>query len=393
VNIVYLCPDPGIPIDGHKGAAAHVRGLVAAFGQLGHDVTLVTPAPGSHTLDIAVVTLPIPASAEAVIESRHKKIGRALRHTWLNVAIEQALTDLNERQHVDLIYERLSPFSAAGALTAERHGVPHMLEVNAPLAWEGARYRRQALQEAAEALEEVALAATSRILAVSGELRDLLVAQGAELAKIDVVPNGVDAELCAPHGAVARARVAGEVVLGFVGSLKEWHGIDVLADAFRALADDPRFHLLVVGDGPLRKIVTELADALPGRVTMTGAVTHAEVPAWLRSIDVALAPYPVLDRFYYSPLKVLEYMAAGCATVASAIGQVPELVRDGATGLLVPPGDRAALVAAIRRLADDDALRRRLGATATRSVTDEHTWVARARQILARTTAASRATA
>ncbi len=140
---------------------------------------------------------------------------------------------------------------------------------------------------------------------------------------------------------------------------------------------------MIVGDGPTVELFRALADRWPGQVTITGEIPLGHVPQYVRAMDVALAPYPPLERFYFSPLKVLEYMAAGRPVVASAIGQVAELIRDGETGLLVPPGDVSALTAAVRRLASDRDLRLRLGALAAREIRQRHTWTQRASDILA----------
>ena len=115
---------------------------------------------------------------------------------------------------------------------------------------------------------------------------------------------------------------------------------------------------------------------------MVGAVHPAEVPSFIRAMDVAVAPYPPQERFYFSPLKLLEYMATGRAVVASRIGQLAELIRDANTGLLVPPGDAAALAGAVRRLATDESLRRRLGAQAAVEARHAHTWAQRASEIV-----------
>ena len=136
--------------------------------------------------------------------------------------------------------------------------MPHVLEVNAPLAWEGAQPRGQALGDAAELLEQTAFDATTSIVTVSDELRDQLIESGVETSKIHVVPNGVDAELFSPNGPARREGLEDKLVVGFVGSLKPWHGIGVLADAFRQLASDPQLHLYIVGEGPLAERVHEL---------------------------------------------------------------------------------------------------------------------------------------
>src|SRR5690606_35992876 len=94
---------------------------------------------------------------------------------------------------------------------------------------------------------------------------------------------------------------------------------------------------------------------------LAGAVEPAEVPAWLARMDIAVAPYHGDQPFYFSPLKIYEYMAAGLPVVASDVGDLAALVRHGETGLLCPPGDPPALAAALARLAGDPAAARRMG--------------------------------
>jgi glycosyltransferase involved in cell wall biosynthesis len=158
--------------------------------------------------------------------------------------------------------------------------------------------------------------------------------------------------------------------------------LDVLARAFARLAENPRYHLLVVGDGPEREVVRSLEERFPGQVTLAGAVPQSEVGSYLRAMHVAVAPYPRLDRFYYSPLKVLEYMAAGRAIVASRIGQLQALIEHGHTGVLVQPGDDEMLAGAIDGLAEDERHRRALGMAAARCAWSGHRWTHRAEEIL-----------
>jgi glycosyltransferase involved in cell wall biosynthesis len=98
--------------------------------------------------------------------------------------------------------------------------------------------------------------------------------------------------------------------------------------------------------------------------------------------DAAVAPYPQLERFYFSPLKVYEYMAAGLPVVASRVGQLAGLIQHRKNGLLCPPGDAAALAGALGELHADPGLRLRLGAAAREAVLREHTWAAAARRTL-----------
>jgi glycosyltransferase involved in cell wall biosynthesis len=114
----------------------------------------------------------------------------------------------------------------------------------------------------------------------------------------------------------------------------------------------------------------------------TGAVDPNAIPDWLRQMDVCVAPYPQLEEFYFSPLKVYEYMAAARPVVASAVGQLKQLIEHEVDGLLVPPGDGAALALALVRLREDGELRKRLGETAREKVLRDYTWDGVAQKIL-----------
>jgi glycosyltransferase involved in cell wall biosynthesis len=172
-----------------------------------------------------------------------------------------------------------------------------------------------------------------------------------------------------------------------MGTLKPWHGLSVLVEAFATFHQDhPNSRLLIVGDGPEQESL--LAD-LSARgllqtacAHLTGAVAPSQVPGLLASMDVAVAPCPHGASFYFSPLKVYEYMAAGRPVIASRIGQLANLIEDGVNGLLCPAGDPIALAAALNRLRRDPALRARLGRAARAAVLKNHTWDIVARRIL-----------
>ena len=129
----------------------------------------------------------------------------------------------------------------------------------------------------------------------------------------------------------------------------------------------------MVGDGPQRNHMLRTAWSGRAAVTLTGVVPHQEVPAHLALCDAVAVPYATEDA-YFSPLKLMEAMAASRPVVASSTGPVRRVVTDGRDGLLVPPGDRVAFTAALERLAFEPALRGRLGAEARRTVEREFTW-------------------
>jgi glycosyltransferase involved in cell wall biosynthesis len=213
---------------------------------------------------------------------------------------------------------------------------------------------------------------------------------GVPAERIHVLPNAVDPLRFAP-GAEAgtipedvRQRVLGRCVIGFVGSLKPWHGVETLFEAFATLLTR-RFavHLIVVGEGPVREALEGVARerGLTTHVTFAGAVAHADVPAWLSLMDIATAPYTPQPDFYFSPLKLFEYMAAGVPVVAGRIGQLEELLEHERNALLHAPGDAPALAVQLERLVRDPMLRRRIGAAGRDAIGEERTWRGHARRI------------
>jgi glycosyltransferase involved in cell wall biosynthesis len=117
-------------------------------------------------------------------------------------------------------------------------------------------------------------------------------------------------------------------------------------------------------------------------VTFTGAVEHRHMPACLAAADIGVAPFdvgahaPLQIAFYWSPLKVFEYMAAGLPVVAPSIDRLHRIVRPGREGLLYDPEAPGALADALARLADSPELRRQLGQAARERVVAEFSWAA-----------------
>jgi glycosyltransferase involved in cell wall biosynthesis len=179
-------------------------------------------------------------------------------------------------------------------------------------------------------------------------------------------------------------------IVGYVGRLHTLtmdKGVGVLVDA---LSQVKGAWLAVVG-GP-----DDMAEALrqrwqalgldEARFLYAGQVLPDRVPLYLSAFDLCAMPHPFTAHFarHTSPIKLFEYMASQRAIVASNLPGFAEVVADGDSALLVPPGDAAALAAAILRLKDDPALRQRLSATAYTEVMAHYTWEARARGILAK---------
>jgi glycosyltransferase involved in cell wall biosynthesis len=207
-------------------------------------------------------------------------------------------------------------------------------------------------------------------------------------ARIAVVANAIDPEMFRPRPerrAALRAAWGagdGETVLLTVGILSDQKGVDVAIEALARLkARGRRARLVVVGDGPLRPALARLASArgVTGAVTFVGALANEEAAAYYGAADVFVFPTLRVEAF---GVVTIEAMAAQRPVIVSRIGATPEIVEDGVTGFLVPPGDVEAVAARIALLADDPVRARAMGQRGRARVVAEWTREAQARRIV-----------
>lgn len=370
MRIAYVNADSGVPAFGRKGCSIHVQEVIRAMVQAGAEVELFTRR----------VDGTVPADLGAVRVHRLSALPKHESREQGAVAANAETIQLLSMGAFDLVYERYSLWSDAGMQFAQRSGVPGILEVNAPLIDEQSDYR--GLVDRALALEVArrAFSAATLIVAVSDEVASYVRTFSQADGKVAVVPNAVNPQRFLHRPAPALPAASGVFTIGFVGTLKPWHGLDVLAQAFREFQGrHSASRLLIVGDGPERSRTEERLRGLD--VVFTDAVPPDEIPALLASMDVAVAPYPKLKNFYFSPLKLYEYMAAGVPVIASRIGQIEKVVAHGVTGWLVEPGDAKALAHGLSTLLDDSQLRRRMAEKARGVALKEHTWENAVRRI------------
>ncbi len=405
MRIAYLCADRGVPVLGDKGASVHIREFVSALARLGHEVTVLCARKGAGNpppLDVRLIELApdenaddIEAQAAILGLNGHKRdrvldreLGKLACDRKLAARVLAALEGAGARP--DILYERYALFHRVGGSVAKTIGIPHLLEVNAPLAEEQERFRDLRLKAEAHASETEILSGCDHIIAVSEAIRTHTLTAGADPERVTVVPNGVDIERFQgetnAQGVRERYGLAGRSVIGFVGSLKPWHGLDFLLDAFEAIcAACPDATLLIVGDGPEgERLADRVTRAnLSRHVIFTGRVAHHEVPDYLAAMDITVAPYMAHEGFYFSPLKVVESMAAGRPVVAPRLGQLTELVADGTTGLLYPPGDLPTFVSAVVGLLMHPQRRLAMGEAASAGARELGGWTRAVRQVIA----------
>jgi len=257
----------------------------------------------------------------------------------------------------------------SGLRYSRRTRIPYLLEVNAPLLEQQQRYRELAQTEAAQAIERLLLSHADRVLVTTEALSEYVHEAGCTRRKIRVVRCGAPATGFAPISERAGGD-SEEFVIGFLGSLKPWHGLDTLLDAFKKLrAESEAYRLLIVGEGPMRVDIDAFrtSSGLEDGVEVVGAIAHEDVPAQLARMHVGTAPYPAMEPFYFSPLKVWEYAAAGVPIAASAVGDLPALWPHKRAAMLHPPGRSAKLAKHIRVLRERPSMAARLAREARRT--------------------------
>lgn len=376
-RLLYLRSQLWLGLTG-GGSVAHTAGVIGGLGALGVNVRVVS---SDRLAGVAAATHVVPP------EVWFDGAARDLEELTYNVSFLRAALRVAQAFRPDVIYQRHSAFNIAGAVLSRLRRVPLVLEFNSSEVWKGKYWGGLHLVRAARLVERINLRTADRIVVVSRALHDSLVADGVPPNKIILNPNGVDP--CqfrpdAPGGAVRQRYGLGEaLVVGFSGTFGLWHGIPTLAAAIPSvLADHPETFFLLIGDGPLAGLV----DGLGPRVIRTGLVPHGEMPGHLAACDILLSPHGRQAdgaEFFGSPTKLYEYMAAGRPIVASAVGQIADVLQDGETALLVPPDDVEALCGAIGRLLNDRDLRARLGSAARQAAVARHTWRHNGERLLA----------
>ena len=337
---------------------ALVPGLLARG--IGGPVLVGRPAAGEEDASdvlraVGAEVVPIPA------------LGRALDPA-ADLAAWRALRARIRAARPDVVHTHQGKAGALGRLAAKAEGVPVVVHTfhGHHLAAPGLRGRAARLAE-----RVLARAGTAGVALSPRQLEDLTRVLPA--ARLSLVPPGLDVERLQASVDALRARdlhgrlaPRGEVVLLWLGRLvpvKDPLALLEAAAFARAAAGAAPFTLVLAGDGPLRaRTVAAARAAAEGAVRCVGAI--ADPATWIAASDAVV----LSSRSEGTPLALLEAGALGRPVAAPAVGGVPDVVEDGATGLLVPPRDPRALGAALARLAGDAALRERLGERARTEV-------------------------
>jgi glycosyltransferase involved in cell wall biosynthesis len=359
----------------------HIQEIVRAFEELGHTITLVSLVPTEAGQNNAKRD-----AGDAWWKALVRRIpcGYDLVQLAYNLIGIPMLFRAVYRAKPDFIYERYSLFNFTGVLVARICNLPIVLEVNSPFAIEQARDKDIRMTKFAEWTERVICNRATRVVVVSTPLARIMESAGVQASKLDVMPNGVNLAKFQPRGSTAELRrslgIDDEVVIGFVGWFRKWHGLELLLEAFDRADLRGRAKLLMVGDGQaMQDLKAEVESRrLHEHVVFTGPLPHAQVPQYVDLIDVAVQP---AANEYCCPMKILEYMAQAKAIVAPAQENITELLRD--TAEFFTPGDVHSFSLALRKLAGDAQLAADLGRRAHEAIFNRgYLWTVNAQRVI-----------
>jgi glycosyltransferase involved in cell wall biosynthesis len=230
-------------------------------------------------------------------------------------------------------------------------------------------------------IDKFALRSFSRVVAVSVAVAQELVRSGVPLDKVKLIENGVDP--AAFRNGTDRVRTELNLrhlpVIGYIGRLAAEKGLDVLFSSIPGIVQRcPEVQVILAGDGPIRNQLTQSAQKLGIGSHVRFLGVRSDMADLYRAIDVLVLP----SRDEGLPMTVLEALAAGKAVVASSVGQIPQVIRHGETGLLVQAGSREQLADAILELLGSPQLRKKLGSQGRQLIDSEFTAEAMARKYI-----------
>ena len=378
MKILYYSSHPNLRIATASGPGTHMREVMKAFEENGHEVRALIM--GDFGRDDSQTSL---SSASGRLKSKIKPLVPAF--LWQTMKdrnllaydrfAESALEQMVAEFQPDLIYERGYFLMNSGVSIAKAYKIKHALEMNAPYPEEKKSMEGPSwYDKIAKVKEKEQVQGTDKLIVVSSALKKYFV-EGCNIdaSKVLITPNAIHSSFGnQADGTSIREKLdlGSDMVIGFVGSIFPYHGVDVLIDAFAKLEVNEK-KLLIVGDG---EILPELKKAaadrnISNKVHFTGSVPHREVPSYIDAMDITVA---ATHTWYGSPIKIFEYGAMGKAVIAPDNDPINDVMTHLEDGILI--AQKEDLATALKSLFEDSELRNRLSIQWQKKVVSDYTW-------------------
>lgn len=352
------------------GQFVHIEELTNALRALGHEIVMSGPKV------VETESFGSDAGIVAWLKKHFPKVLYELLEFAYGFYDFWQLYRAAKQHKPDCLYERYNLYTMGGIWVKRLCRLPMLSEVNSPIYQRRKRYDGISLGWLAKWTENYVWRRADFVLPVTQVLANIMISDGTPPEKIRIVPNGINTERFGQPGRKAgssdakmKLNLSGKTVLGFVGFMRGWHGLDMIVDLVcKNKRDD--LHLLIVGDGPAREAVEAQARQAGAseRITFTGIVGRDELVSYIAAFDIALQP-DVVE--YASPLKLFEYLAMGCAVVAPSTENIREILVHGVNALLFEPRNQQALRDAVEVLLNEPETRERLGQAAAQTIIDK----------------------
>ncbi len=389
MKILYYSPHPHLNLSDPAGYGTHMREMIKAFRAMGHEVKVVVMG-GTEPRTEAAAPKPsmFKSLAKRFIPTRR---WQTLKDKQLiefdDDAYDQLVEEIKDFQP-DMVYERGNYMQVSGVNAANRQKVMHFLEMNSPYVEEKLDLEGESnMLDVARQKEAWQLSKSNHVVVVSSSLKEYFIHEHKVFGgKVSVLPNAIDPEKVNPSAdKIAAVKqqygMEGKTVLGWVGSIQPWHGVETLIDAFAKLAAKEKdTHLLIVGSGETIAEMQEKAasKACSDRIHFTGYIPHKDVFAHIGAMDICILPN---TKWYCSPIKIFEYGIMEKAIIASNHAAVLDVMNPGKDGLVIDPTEEA-LVEAMENLVQNPELQKKLAMTFAKKVRLDHTWEANAKRVI-----------
>lgn len=394
LNIGYIMQADSVQMDEISGPQQHVSVIINKLRDRGHNVRLVSIQKGitqwtDNLVDYQPCRFGLSVSKPfLLVESILRGVQSRLHLPFIRLFDSYRFSDacVSHLSGFDILYERFDMLSYGALLASRRLGIPMVYELNGDLLEE---YRQQDIHLSRlqwillDLITRMMLQFADHTICVADTVYKRVINRWhIDPSKFSVIPNGADVDafmnLHASQDARDRFNIHDDQVIIFVGGFMQWHGIDLIIEAFARISfGRPGVKLVLVGDGPVFQDMKAKVDELNlnNRVVFTGKLNHKDIASVLSIADIAVIYHRgSAADLVGAPLKLFEYMAAGRAVIAPAVPNMQLILNDRKTALLVPPDNPEALSKAFIELLDDAQLRLVIGMAARQQAIEKHSW-------------------
>lgn len=356
----------------------HINEMVNAFVNLGHQVQVAALRKENH--ENGQTTL-------GWIACKAPSWFYEMMSLMYNIYGYRMLCQAIEEYNPHFIYERYSLNTLCGLWASKKYKIPLILEVNAPLSIEQDNLGKLSFKTLATKTERWLCSNSACTIVVTDVLKELLSRRGVPESNMVTIHNGINNKEfnldVSGDSVINKYNLHNTFVIGFVGWMREWHGLESLIETIDNLKSTcPKIRLLLVGDGPSYNQLFNLTESknLHSHVIFTGPIKRQDIPAFIAAMDVAIQPN-VTE--YASPIKLFEYMALGKAIIAPQKNNIMEIVRDNENALLFDVNNKITLQEKIELLYNNSSLVKQLGLSARKRLDEaNYFWESNARRVI-----------